>query len=106
MQKINTLVALLGLSLLMSGVARSAENTGLGLSQVKAALVDAAMQQGVSVVSNAYVDSKGELIESSFFRSGAIVRGIRIAIWAWRFPGSEAEHTKRVKLGKRIAWLK
>lgn len=78
MQKINTLVALLGLSLLMSGVARSAENTGLGLSQVKAALVDAAMQQGVSVVSNAYVDSKGELIESSFFRSGAIVRGIRM----------------------------
>ena len=29
-----------------------------------------------------------------------------VAIWAWRFPGSEAEHTKRVKLGKRIAWLK
>jgi uncharacterized membrane protein YbaN (DUF454 family) len=31
---------------------------------------------------------------------------VLVAIWAWRFPGSEAEHTKRVKLGKRIAWLK
>lgn len=26
--------------------------------------------------------------------------------WAWRYPGSEAEYAKRVKLGKRIAWLK
>jgi len=31
---------------------------------------------------------------------------ILVAGWAWRYPGSEAEHTKRVKLGKRVAWLK
>ena len=31
---------------------------------------------------------------------------ILVAIWAWRFSGSEAEHTKRVKLGKRTGWLK
>lgn len=29
-----------------------------------------------------------------------------VVIWAWRFPGSEAEYEKRVKEGKRIAWLK
>ena len=29
-----------------------------------------------------------------------------VAIWAWRFPGSHEEHAKRVKLGKKIAWLK
>jgi hypothetical protein len=29
-----------------------------------------------------------------------------VAIWAWRYPSSREEHAKRVKLGKRIAWLK
>jgi uncharacterized membrane protein YbaN (DUF454 family) len=27
-------------------------------------------------------------------------------IWGWRYPGSEEEYEKRVKEGKRIAWLK
>ena len=29
-----------------------------------------------------------------------------VAIWAWRFPGTVAEHEKRTKLGKKIGWLK
>jgi uncharacterized membrane protein YbaN (DUF454 family) len=29
-----------------------------------------------------------------------------IVIWAFRYPGSEAEYDKRVKEGKRIGWLK
>ena len=29
-----------------------------------------------------------------------------VAIWAWRYPGSEEEHQERKDLGKRIAWLK
>lgn len=29
-----------------------------------------------------------------------------VAIWAWRYPGSEEEHTTRKDAGKRIAWLK
>jgi len=29
-----------------------------------------------------------------------------VAGWAWRYPSSHEEHAKRVKLGKRIAWLK
>ena len=28
------------------------------------------------------------------------------AVWAWRYPGSVEEHENRVKLGKRIAWIK
>ena len=28
------------------------------------------------------------------------------AVWGWRYPGSEEEYQKRVKEGKRIAWLK
>ena len=28
------------------------------------------------------------------------------AIWAWRYPGSEEEFQRRVREGKRIAWLK
>lgn len=29
-----------------------------------------------------------------------------VAIWGWRYPGSEAEHARRVAAGERIAWLK
>ncbi|MDB0052004.1 hypothetical protein N9F57_03890 [Gammaproteobacteria bacterium] len=56
----------------------SAENSNSELLIVKEALVEAAMEKGVSVVSNAYIDSGGELIESSFYRSGVTLRGIRM----------------------------
>ena len=36
--------------------------------------------------------------------SGAFMLGV--AIWAWRYPGSVEEQKRRVKAGKRIAWLK
>lgn len=29
-----------------------------------------------------------------------------IIIWAFRYPGSEAEYDRRVKLGKKIGWFK
>lgn len=29
-----------------------------------------------------------------------------VAIWAWRYPGSEDEYQRRVIEGKRITWLK
>ena len=29
-----------------------------------------------------------------------------VALWAWRYPGSEEEHQRRVDAGKKIAWLK
>lgn len=31
---------------------------------------------------------------------------VLVAIWAWRYPGSQEEHQERKELGKRIAWLK
>ena len=31
---------------------------------------------------------------------------ILVAIWGWRYPGSEAEYDRRVAAGERIAWLK
>ena len=31
---------------------------------------------------------------------------ILICIWAFRYPGSEAEHDRRIKAGKKIGWLK
>lgn len=36
--------------------------------------------------------------------SGAFM--LAVAIWAWRYPGSVDEYNRRVKEGKRIAWLK
>lgn len=28
------------------------------------------------------------------------------AIWGWRYPGSVEEHDRRVREGKRVAWIK
>jgi uncharacterized membrane protein YbaN (DUF454 family) len=36
--------------------------------------------------------------------SGAFM--LAVAIWAWKYPGSVDEYNRRVKEGKRIAWLK
>ena len=30
---------------------------------------------------------------------------VLVAIWGWRYHGSDEEHTRRVNEGKRIAWL-
>ena len=56
----------------------AADNANSELLRVKEALVEAALEKGVSVISNAYIDGNGELIESSFYRSGATLRGIRM----------------------------
>ena len=29
-----------------------------------------------------------------------------VAIWAWRYPSTIAEHDKRTKLGQKIGWIK
>ena len=29
-----------------------------------------------------------------------------VAVWAWRYPDSEAEYNRRVEAGEKIAWLK
>jgi uncharacterized membrane protein YbaN (DUF454 family) len=31
---------------------------------------------------------------------------ILVAVWAWRYPSSEAEYQRRVATGRKIAWLK
>lgn len=36
--------------------------------------------------------------------SGAFM--VLVAVWAWRYPGSIEEYNDRVKMGKKIAWLK
>jgi uncharacterized membrane protein YbaN (DUF454 family) len=28
-----------------------------------------------------------------------------VAVWAWRFPGSVAEHDKRIAEGRKIGWF-
>jgi len=28
-----------------------------------------------------------------------------VAVWAWRWPGSVAEHDKRIAEGRRIGWF-
>ena len=36
--------------------------------------------------------------------SGTFMAGV--AVWAWRYPGSVEEHTRRVEAGERVAWLR
>jgi hypothetical protein len=36
--------------------------------------------------------------------STAIFMGC-VAIWAWRFPGSVAEHDQRIAEGRKIGWF-
>jgi len=36
--------------------------------------------------------------------SGTFMAGV--AVWAWRYPGSVEEHTRRLEAGERVAWLK
>ena len=31
---------------------------------------------------------------------------ILVAVWAWRYPSSEAEYQRRLAAGRRIAWLR
>ena len=31
---------------------------------------------------------------------------VLVAVWAWRYPGSEEIHQSRKDAGKRVAWLK
>jgi uncharacterized membrane protein YbaN (DUF454 family) len=31
---------------------------------------------------------------------------VLVAIWGWRYPGSDAEYERRVAAGERVAWLK
>ena len=64
--------------LVFSQAGLSAESPQSELSLVRQALADAALEKGVSVVSSAYVDEDGELVESSFYRSGATLRGVRM----------------------------
>lgn len=66
------------LTLIFPHEAFSGESFSSELRSVKEALIEAALEKGVSVVSNAYIDGNGELIESSFYRSGATLRGIRM----------------------------
>jgi hypothetical protein len=48
------------------------------LDALKHALVDAAQGQSVNVISSAYIDSSGQLVESNFFDTQATVRGVRV----------------------------
>ena len=65
-------------ALLVFSQAGLSESPQSELSLVRQALADAALEKGVSVVSSAYVDEDGELVESSFYRSGATLRGVRM----------------------------
>lgn len=55
-----------------------AQDTASQLETIKAEVLNAAMAEGVSVVSSAYINGDGQLVESSFYRAGGGIRGIRM----------------------------
>jgi len=48
------------------------------LAALKHALVEAAQQQSVNVISSAFIDSSGALVEANYFDTQATVRGVRV----------------------------
>ena len=48
------------------------------LAALKHALVEAAQEQTVNVISSAFIDSSGALVESNYFDTEATVRGVRV----------------------------
>ena len=72
------ILTIAGLLLSFARTVISAEVSVSELDLVREALVEAAMEKGISVISNAYISGDGELIESSFYRSEATLRGIRM----------------------------
>jgi len=55
-----------------------AQDTASQLETIKAEVLNAAVADGVSVVSSAYISGDGQLVESSFYRAGGGIRGIRM----------------------------
>jgi hypothetical protein len=55
-----------------------AQDTASQLETIKAEVLNAAVADGVSVVSSAYINGDGQLVESSFYRAGGGIRGIRM----------------------------
>ena len=55
-----------------------AQDAASQLETIKAEVLNAAVADGVSVVSSAYINDAGQLVESSFYRTGGGIRGIRM----------------------------
>ena len=55
-----------------------AQEAASQLETIKAEVLNAAVADGVSVVSSAYINGDGQLVESSFYRTGGGIRGIRM----------------------------
>ncbi|MBL6805140.1 MAG: hypothetical protein ISQ56_07430 [Pseudomonadales bacterium] len=55
-----------------------AQDAASQLETIKAEVLNAAVAGGVSVVSSAYINGDGQLIESSFYRTDGGIRGIRM----------------------------
>jgi len=58
--------------------AQPVSDAELLLESIKQAFVDTTLEENINVVSSAFIDSSGRLIESAYFESGTTVRGVRI----------------------------
>ena len=63
------------------------------LAALKHALVDAAQQQTVNVISSAFIDSSGALVESNYFDTEATVRGVRVREYLPAPEQAPVDHT-------------
>lgn len=80
-QLMPTLIPGLALTLLISSGAVSAQSDQSVddvLIAIKNALVDAALDESVNVVSSAYIDTQGRLVESTYYNTTETVRGVRV----------------------------
>ena len=92
-------LSLLALALASAGSCAADRTPEEHLLQVKEALVQAAMQRPVAVTATQWMDASGQLRESSEFRSGMVVRGVRL------LTNEENKPLPDESPSARVAWL-
>lgn len=70
--------AVIAISLLVASASLTAQDVASQLETIKAEVLSAALSEGVSVVSSAYIDASGKLVESSFYQAAGGLRGVRM----------------------------
>lgn len=87
-----------------AGATSSASDADTTLNNIKNALLDQAMDAGVSLRGLSYIDGKGRLQESQLFQSTAQIKGMQVAAYLEAAGASIQSVTEPVNLSQQCPW--
>ena len=87
-----------------AGANSSALDADTTLDNIKAALLDQAMDAGVSLRGLSYIDGSGRLQESQLFQSTAQVKGMQVAAYLEAAGVPTSQLTEPVNLSQQCPW--